>query len=694
MEFARSAGAVAGLCLAAHALAAQCPDGRSAETCAKRRPIAVDANVIAIFPFRVRGADPSLALLRDGMPELLAAMFTGEGGPRALDMGTMFRGWAAAGGDRAFLDEKRALELAQNLGAGQALIGAVVSAGASGRIALTARVLDAVRGVVRIQPVTITGPIDSLPALGTGLATRLLARGVDRTNGVEGLTSSSEALHEYIQGREAFRRKAPSNPHFMRALELDSSFALAAYWLAVDRAIEDGRTGNADRAFRLAWTNRDQLNVEQRALIEATLGPTGLMAFESRLRVHLALERASRFVRGPEVWEMLGESYFHYGALMGLENWHDLARDAFERAISIDSLAGVSPHLATLALVDRDVRALERRTARIARLDADTLDVPWLRYSAAVLKGNRAEIHSTRERLALHFRGFLAYANTFIPRPEMDSLFARIVVRDPKADITRITLVTAQNSGQPSRAEAIRRTLPENERDLEVLKSAEDDSTSADRLTALIRSSARVPWDIRCEVALSNLRRADTTGLKAAVVALRAETGKGAAAPEAHACASLAEALGATLSPESPMQPLLLADSLMRWKAWDTPSGNMNPHWSYDLALGFARHGEYRAAAAAARRRLIGRAVRLAVMLRDEGHWAALAGDTARAVRALRQYVTLRENPEPSKLEEFQRMRAELASLTSQTKTPPPKPVSNPTSTKPSVARPSRNENR
>jgi hypothetical protein len=121
MEIARirSAGAVAGLCLAAHALAAQCPDGRSAETCARRR--AIDANVIAIFPFRVRGADPSLAVLRDGMPELLAAMFTGEGGPRALDMGTTFRGWSAAGGDRAFLDEQRALQLAQNLGAGQAL---------------------------------------------------------------------------------------------------------------------------------------------------------------------------------------------------------------------------------------------------------------------------------------------------------------------------------------------------------------------------------------------------------------------------------------------------------------------------------------------------------------------------------------------------------------------------------------------
>ncbi len=46
---------------------------------------ALDANVVAVAPFRVTSADPSLGYLREGMVDLLAAKLTGQGGPRAAD---------------------------------------------------------------------------------------------------------------------------------------------------------------------------------------------------------------------------------------------------------------------------------------------------------------------------------------------------------------------------------------------------------------------------------------------------------------------------------------------------------------------------------------------------------------------------------------------------------------------------------
>jgi len=49
--------------------------------------------------------------------------------------------------------------------------------------------------------------------------------------------------------------------------------------------------------------------------------------------------------------------------------------------------------------------------------------------------------------------------------------------------------------------------------------------------------------------------------------------------------------------------------------------------------------------------------------LRDEGRWAALAGDTASAIRAFRHYLLWREDPEPSLIPERDSVLAELTRL-------------------------------
>jgi hypothetical protein len=176
---------------------------------------------------------------------------------------------------------------------------------------------------------------------------------------------------------------------------------------------------------------------------------------------------------------------------------------------------------------------------------------------------------------------------------------------------------------------------------------------------------------------LARLRSRDTTDLSRTLAALRdtARTGESARAAssprqpnavairERRVCANLAEAIAASQTSRAGLAHLVAADSMMRAKPWGSPFGEMNPHWNYDLALAFARHKAWGAAAAAARRRLFGRPARFAISLRDEGRWSLLAGDTTNAVRAWTRYLDLRTAPEPVLSAEVNEVRGSLARL-------------------------------
>ncbi|HEX6406100.1 MAG TPA: serine/threonine-protein kinase, partial [Gemmatimonadales bacterium] len=54
-----------------------------------RPKIVVDPNLVAVVPFRVRGASQALGYLREGMIDLVAARLAGEGGVRAADPGSV-----------------------------------------------------------------------------------------------------------------------------------------------------------------------------------------------------------------------------------------------------------------------------------------------------------------------------------------------------------------------------------------------------------------------------------------------------------------------------------------------------------------------------------------------------------------------------------------------------------------------------
>ena len=191
------------------------------------RPL--DANLVAVLPFRTAGADPSVQYLRQGMVDLMQAKLTGEGGPRAADARSVSAAVRDAGGsDTQDLTEEDAAAVAKKIGAGRVLQGSIV--GPADHLVMNAALL-AVPGGKTLAQTSVTGPKDSLFVLIDRLTARLLALGAGASSAqLSALTTTNlDALRAYLDGVAAFRRGVfqTATPLLSRAVELDSTFALA-----------------------------------------------------------------------------------------------------------------------------------------------------------------------------------------------------------------------------------------------------------------------------------------------------------------------------------------------------------------------------------------------------------------------------------------------------------------------------------
>ena len=656
----------AGVALYAGIVSAQCPDGTPPPCVGMRTPTPTDPNVIAILPFRVSGADRSLAYLRDGLVELLAAEFTGEGGPRAVDPGVTLLTWSNAGGNRSHLTADAARGVARKLGAGQVLLGAVV--GTPRRVTLTASIYDVAGREVRVQPVVIEGTADSLASIVGSLSARLLARraGVWNISANDPGTMSSEALRAYVAGRAAIRagQREKAIGHLTRALELDSTFAFSAYWLTMLDALNNGAPN--PREFQLAWSQRHRLGAERRLLLEMVFGPTGRGSGSSEADLLHAREKAAEALpRSAEAWYLVGDQYFHFGGLLGYSDWMVRAKAAFERAFALDTLPGVA-HLVTLAFLEGDFSRHARLVDVLARVQPEASMTLWERYMEALKSGSRGAARAARRRFAGSPQasyGWPWVAGVPLPITELDSLLRDLATFATTQDQREAALFhesrVASNAGQPERALRARRKAfggDSLERELEAVSWAEHDSAAAEQLSSFLRQATTPPnaWRMHCEIVLSRLRRADTSGVARILTTLRSE-----APPGAQLCFDLTTNIVASLPPKGTAAPLFRSDSVLR----RAPRGAQQ-NWNHDLGLAFARHGEWRAAATATRRRSLAWPVPLAVSMRDLGRWSALAGDTATAVQAFRRYLGLREQAEPAIRPEVDSIRVELLRLT------------------------------
>lgn len=616
--------------------------------------------------------------------DLLSAEFNGEVGPAAIEPGEALRAWSRAGGAQQPLPQAAVLRVARELGAGQVTVGSVVGGG-PGRLIVAASILSVPSGQVRVARVQVEGSEDSLPALTSGLATQLLGRAA----GITG-SRSNEAVRTYLEGMAAYRKSSngtecsrgacDAETQFLRAAQLDSTFLLPAYRLVLLRALFGPTQGvNAFRAsFRNLWNQRQRLSAEQRVLLEALADSSGLYF---RMQALPRMERAvPSLPNSAEAWDIIGDLYFHVGPLIGREDSAERSRLAFLRAIQLD--ATLCPcareHLADFAYLAGDARTFARYTQ----------STPWQRYQAAMLKGDPAGIRGARTEYIREtavdphgpslLNGVLPYWLTGIPvaQHEADSVLLHLE-QLANSDQQRRTLAlwrvgASHFAGRPGRAaEAARRLWSADTVQFysAMLDYVYEDSMAAERLLPMLDKRARGYGLGVCNVALARLRHGDTTGVRAILGELDprepdlAELLSIRPGPTAQSkvCAQVLRGVLASLQASG--SPLLFrADSLLRFMPL-----NYGDLWNYDLGLAFARRGEFAMAASAVRRHPVAMGrwglPRLVISLRQEGRWAALADDTAAAIRAYRRYLIYREDPEPVLIPQRDSVRAELTAL-------------------------------
>ncbi|MFL5492074.1 MAG: protein kinase domain-containing protein [Gemmatimonadales bacterium] len=677
----------------------------------------VDPNLVAVVPFRVRGAAQALGYLREGMIDLVAARLTGEGGARAADPGSVMAAWRrAAGSDAGDLSESDALHLAHRLGAGRLLVGGVV--GTPGHVALNASLLPVGIAGPRAEA-KVEGVTDSLPQLVDRLVAQLITEEAGAQHGLAGLVNRPlPALRLYLEAQAAYRRAdyADAVVGLSRALDLDSTFAMAGLRLA-GAAGWTTAPGAGRRGLERAWSSRDRLSPADQALLLAEVGPD--YPAVSPLAKHLAWwERAVDLAPDqPERWYELGDVYFHEGFYLQIESTRQRAAEAFRRSVALDSSSAPLGHLLEIAVLEDDSAAVRRLAPLYLARDSSGEVLGFYRWRIA--EGLHDETALTalrgqyRQMVLPSLWRIMNYA-VLDARGMEDAESAAVAIRakagrssDWQRSKTYLHAFEI-NRGHPAKALGDTARSDEDEyaphtalyeRVLDAMYDDGDSVNGSQAARELARIAAHptsgggearaVSQTDRCVVTLWRLSHGDLGGATEAITRLRSR-GPGdtpGSLTSSTICAALLEAkLTAASNSADAGAALDRLDTLMR----SGPGGQRNgPPVAFTLSPAYVRstvgispfafedfanlevarlrerQGNIPAALSAVRRRPYSYHTTdyLASHLRQQGRLAALSGDTSGAIRAYRHYLALRSDPEPTLRQVVETVRAELAKL-------------------------------
>jgi tRNA A-37 threonylcarbamoyl transferase component Bud32/tetratricopeptide (TPR) repeat protein len=645
------------------------------------RPVNVDRDVVAVAPFRVSGADSSLAYLREGIVDLLAAKLAGSTNLRASDTRALLSAWRRVGGD-ADLAQPEALQVAALVGAGRLVRGEVV--GTPRHITINATLLDAPGGKERARA-SVEGSADSLTRLVDQLAVALLA--LDAGEGerrLNSLTSRSlPAVRAYLAGQALLRvgRFEEAYERFDDALDLDSNFALAG--LGHLRAGEWLGKGWWGRGAEVAWRRRDNLAVRDRVHLEYFLGPK----FPARRTLREVVADAERFVAvagdSPEAWYQFADNLYHFGPRAGITDALPRARQAFERALALDPrFAPALEHLPILDVELGDTSAAQRSLEALARLDSASPDVAALRLYLADVRGDTAAARLLsrndsvvagygRVNSTLASQGFGAlYAADLVQRRRRTA-----VTRAEREDNAEAAYAAFSLLGLPGRAAAVVDSLPQHMAAAPILAAlfADGDSAAAaraaERLERTLDTPVTLTWPgggtARYALAQYSLEHGRVDLAKRIAAQLRTATVPADSAWFAEAPGTYAAILDAQImAREAPAEAAAALERL--------DSVLANPGFGYSGSPGnliaarlHEQRGESEQALQALRRRVFDLfwSPEYTRYYREEGRLAALTGDRAGAVAAYNRYLRIRFEPEPRLRAQRDSVLAELAAL-------------------------------
>ncbi|HET8624124.1 MAG TPA: serine/threonine-protein kinase [Gemmatimonadales bacterium] len=631
----------------------------------REKPVTVDRNVIAVAPFRVRGADSSLAYLREGIVDLLAAKLAGTATLRPTDPRTLLSAWHRAAGD-GDLAETDAAGVAARVGAGRLVQGEVV--GTRAGVTINATVLDAPGGTVRGRA-SVEGAVDSLTRLVDQLAVKLLALGTgENEQRLNSLTSTSlAAVRAYLDG-QAFLRGGRFEEAYRRyesALDLDSTFALAG--LGHLRAGEWLGKGWQGRGADIAWRHRDRLSPRDRAHLEFFLGPK----FPERRTYRETVANAERFVAlagdSPEAWHQLGDYLYHFGAVAGIEDAFPRARQAFDRALALDpSFALALEHYPVLAVELGDTAGAVRGLEALTRLDSASSDVTALRLYLAEVLGDTAQARllAATDSAAV---GFGRVLSTLTSQGIGAPYALGLTQRSRRAAITQEERETQAEAaydallltGRPTAAAALVDSL---RADLRVVAPLLDGLFAGGDSAAAARAAAAVERELATPVAPGDVGRAFARfalgqyALEHGRVDLArriARQFRTAPLPRSalvlDAQLALEQSRGAADSALARLDSMLLGRASPRAHRTELGFSPLLVVGNLVAARLHSARGAPDAALQALRRRIYDFLWIPAYVTyyREEGRLAALTGDRAGAVRAYQRYLRIRADPEP-----------------------------------------------
>jgi serine/threonine-protein kinase len=658
---------------------------------------ALDARAVTILPFRVAGAAPSLAYLREGMVDLLAAKLSGGSGPRAVDPRTVLSAWRQAGGSaKDDLARPVALSMARQLGAGRLIEGSVV--GQPERLVVTAALLGVTAGLAP-PSVAVEGPLDSLSALIDRLTARLLAGEAGQVEKLAELTSTSlPALRAYLEGRSAYRhgRYLDAVRQFGRALDLDSTFALAGLDLhSASGWTPNGRGG--DRGLAAAWANRDRLSRRDRLFLVAKAGPRYPAASSFAERLHAWEQVLEVAPDQPEAQQELGEVLFHYGATFEAEESHARAARAFARAVELDSsFASPLSHLIDLAAANRDTVGLRHLGGLYLSRYPGADDAVYVRWRLAAVAGDTAGRRAIRSRFdqlaeqqVSNIAQMAQYDGMAVEdvRPALASARARSETNQERWQALVGSMEAALNMGRPTSADSFARLLRSTDdeempnwsldwRIVSALFWDADSVSAADAIRSLgtvADKSARggratTPSELM-DLCIGQLWRSahhEAGGAEHTVT--RPGAGSDSIAPvyPLRLCAALLSLRETPNDSGDPSRKLELLDSLVMTRGESGMLTNALVQASnLELARRWAAGGDLARARRALDRRIyfMWDLAFLSTALREKARLAALAGDRSAAIRAYEHYLALRFDPEPSQRADMEQARWELAKL-------------------------------
>ncbi|MEJ2206402.1 MAG: tetratricopeptide repeat protein, partial [Gemmatimonadota bacterium] len=262
-------------------------------------------------------------------------------------------------------------------------------------------------------------------------------------------TQSNEALRLYLDGIRNFRRglgMQETTELVRRAVALDSTFALAAYWAGYMAVYQELP---ALEHFRLATRHRARLSARAQMRLAAALA-----AEEGRHAEAISLYRrlVDRYPDDVAGWFQLGEQLAHTGSFVGESA--GAARPAYERAVALDpALAPAYLHLAIIGGLERDTLALD---GWAERLDSASVEPLW----AGMIRMTRAGLNGDTALLDRSLDTFLDFETDYPPATvagTIAGLAGSVMATDPRAARRLMERYTQRTVSDTTRAVMRRR---------------------------------------------------------------------------------------------------------------------------------------------------------------------------------------------------------------------------------------------